>query len=290
LVSLTQTLDNLPDTRCISIKLLYYPNTPVDYEPKFFRPSTNSEKKKLSTNFIKLTVGNINTKYHNLNIKIRAISDEILSEDEIEDNILETVKLNEEKIKEINESEEIEIENIKEPVLEKLDDVENETVNQVKNKIEEVLEEKEFTDCNSQDTYCSDVESKNNDQKLEENDILNFLFNQTCVNSGIISKEFSISKTESEKIILNLQKKKFIGVKASKNGFKVLKNKNVKEVLQNIKNLSIEPNKNKKRKYEEFISDSQDVFDFKNEKSSCVKEAIFQKNQKMFRDTSKFFV
>jgi hypothetical protein len=44
LITLTQTLSVMPETRIITMKLLYYDEvTPPDYEPQFFRAMSNSK-------------------------------------------------------------------------------------------------------------------------------------------------------------------------------------------------------------------------------------------------------
>lgn len=76
LITLAQTLQPIPETRYITMKLLYYEDvTPVDYEPAFFRALREDESKQFNKEFVKLKIGQVETQYHSLHIRVRTKSD-----------------------------------------------------------------------------------------------------------------------------------------------------------------------------------------------------------------------
>lgn len=76
LITLAQTLQPIPETRYITMKLLYYDDvTPADYEPSFFRAMRDDESKVFNKDFVNLKIGQVQTQYHSLNIKVRTMSD-----------------------------------------------------------------------------------------------------------------------------------------------------------------------------------------------------------------------
>ncbi|KAL9658557.1 hypothetical protein ABK040_006096 [Willaertia magna] len=85
LITLAQTLNQIPESRFITMKLLYYDDiTPVDYEPEFFRAMKVEETKVFHKDFVKLKIGEVNTKYHSMNIRVRTLSESI------EDDVVST--------------------------------------------------------------------------------------------------------------------------------------------------------------------------------------------------------
>ncbi|KAL0479404.1 HORMA domain-containing protein [Acrasis kona] len=75
LITLAQTLTSIPDSRYITMKLLYFENvTPVDYEPQFFRAMRDDETKMFQQDFAKVKIGSIQTQYHTMNIRLRTQS------------------------------------------------------------------------------------------------------------------------------------------------------------------------------------------------------------------------
>jgi len=139
LISLAQTLDNIPDTRYITLKLFYYPNVPKDYEPTFFRASTNEEKAKLDESFLKLKVGSVKTKYHTMNIKIRTISDEIISDEGEQENKKSKVEENKKEIAILeNKFESLKVEKEIDGLIGELDNNDSQATH-----ISETIEEKE---------------------------------------------------------------------------------------------------------------------------------------------------
>ncbi|KAG2375185.1 hypothetical protein C9374_010189 [Naegleria lovaniensis] len=76
LITLAQTLQPIPETRYITMKLLYYEDiTPADYEPAFFRALREEESKQFNKDFVKLKIGQVETQYHSLNIRVRTMSE-----------------------------------------------------------------------------------------------------------------------------------------------------------------------------------------------------------------------
>ncbi|EFC42471.1 meiotic specific asynaptic protein [Naegleria gruberi] len=82
LITLAQTLQPIPETRYITMKLLYYEDvTPRDYEPSFFRALREDESRKFNQDFVKLKIGQVQTQYHSLNIRVRTASESFEDED-----------------------------------------------------------------------------------------------------------------------------------------------------------------------------------------------------------------
>ncbi|GKE05957.1 meiosis-specific protein ASY1 [Tanacetum coccineum] len=77
LIQLMRTLDKMPEERTILMKLLYYDDvTPADYEPPFFRGCTEDETLNTWTkNPLKMEVGNVNSKYFVLALKVKSVLD-----------------------------------------------------------------------------------------------------------------------------------------------------------------------------------------------------------------------
>ncbi|GAB2280627.1 Meiosis-specific protein asy1 [Dionaea muscipula] len=77
LVQLMRTLDKMPDERTILMKLFYYDEaTPADYEPPFFRCCTAEEgHNQWTKNPLKMEVGDVNSKYFVLSLKVKSVLD-----------------------------------------------------------------------------------------------------------------------------------------------------------------------------------------------------------------------
>ncbi|KAA6376868.1 MAG: putative meiotic specific asynaptic protein, partial [Streblomastix strix] len=76
LISLAQTLTPIPKTRYLVMKLYYYDEiTPTDYEPKFFRPATEDEALAFHFKPLRLSLGSVNTPYHQFALQIRTTVD-----------------------------------------------------------------------------------------------------------------------------------------------------------------------------------------------------------------------
>jgi HORMA domain len=76
LVELSSTLQPLPDNRIISIKLLYSPSTPDDYEPPLFSAAREDSMNCWFENRpLRLTPGRVSTPYHEMSLCIRSIVD-----------------------------------------------------------------------------------------------------------------------------------------------------------------------------------------------------------------------
>ncbi|KAE8705483.1 REF/SRPP-like protein [Hibiscus syriacus] len=88
LVQLMRTLDKMPEERTILMKLLYYDDvTPVDYEPPFFRGSTEEEAHNSWTkNPLRMEVGDVNSNHFMLALKVKSVLDPCGDEnDDIQD-------------------------------------------------------------------------------------------------------------------------------------------------------------------------------------------------------------
>ncbi|KAI4383611.1 hypothetical protein MLD38_009424 [Melastoma candidum] len=77
LVQLMRTLDKMPEERTILMKLLYYDDlTPLEYEPPFFRGSSEEEAYNTwKKNPLKMEVGNVNSKHLILALKVKSVLD-----------------------------------------------------------------------------------------------------------------------------------------------------------------------------------------------------------------------
>ncbi|KAH8740044.1 hypothetical protein FG386_000871 [Cryptosporidium ryanae] len=76
LILLTQSLSPLPEARYLSMKLWYYEDrVPKEYEPNHFRPARSSDILSFNEIPIDTTVGNVDTKYHSLTVKVKSAVD-----------------------------------------------------------------------------------------------------------------------------------------------------------------------------------------------------------------------
>ncbi|CAI0627285.1 unnamed protein product [Linum tenue] len=77
LVQLMRTLDKMPEERTILMKLLYYDDiTPPDYEPPFFKGSSEEDAHNPWTkSSLTMEVGNVNSKHFVLALKVRSVLD-----------------------------------------------------------------------------------------------------------------------------------------------------------------------------------------------------------------------
>ncbi|WKS77828.1 HORMA domain-containing protein [Cryptosporidium sp. 43IA8] len=73
LILLTQSLSPLPESRYMSMKLWYYEDrVPNDYEPNHFRPARSSDILSFNEIPIDTVVGNVDTKFHTLSVKVKS--------------------------------------------------------------------------------------------------------------------------------------------------------------------------------------------------------------------------
>ncbi|KAH8583955.1 uncharacterized protein ELE39_002713 [Cryptosporidium sp. chipmunk genotype I] len=73
LILLTQSLSPLPESRYMSMKLWYYEDrVPSDYEPNHFRPARSSDILSFNEIPIDTIVGNVDTKFHTLSVKVKS--------------------------------------------------------------------------------------------------------------------------------------------------------------------------------------------------------------------------
>ncbi|MCL7035784.1 hypothetical protein MKW94_013753, partial [Papaver nudicaule] len=77
LVQLMRTLDRIPEERTILMKLRYYEDvTPVDYEPPFFKGSSEQEANQPWLRIpLDMKIGNVNSKHFVLALKVKSILD-----------------------------------------------------------------------------------------------------------------------------------------------------------------------------------------------------------------------
>lgn len=76
LVSMTSTLQPLPDERTISIALFYNESAPTDYQPPHFRQATTHEEKlSFESTPVKIKLGTVTTNHHEVSVKVKTVVD-----------------------------------------------------------------------------------------------------------------------------------------------------------------------------------------------------------------------
>ncbi|XP_075483320.1 meiosis-specific protein ASY1 [Primulina tabacum] len=105
LIQLMRTLDKMPEERTLLMKLLYYDDvTPSDYEPPFFRGSTEEEAHNPWTrNPLRMEIGRVNSKHLVLALKVKSVLDPC--EDENNDNPHDEVSLGVDSTQKVEDSE-----------------------------------------------------------------------------------------------------------------------------------------------------------------------------------------
>ncbi|GBG74246.1 hypothetical protein CBR_g17956 [Chara braunii] len=90
LVQLMQTLESVPDERYLVMKIYYYDDvTPEDYEPPFFRCATDEEDDMTfpgERSPFRMKIGDVNSKYYAIALKVRSILDPCGDENDDEDD------------------------------------------------------------------------------------------------------------------------------------------------------------------------------------------------------------
>jgi hypothetical protein len=71
LVTVGETLKNLPDDRTLSMALHYNDDAPEAYQPKFFRQGTNEVDLLFDSKPVKIKIGHVNSKYHTMELKLK---------------------------------------------------------------------------------------------------------------------------------------------------------------------------------------------------------------------------
>ena len=83
LIAVMQTMAPLPNHRYVSMRLHYNHSCPEDYEPNCFRSATAQDVLYFKQEPTTLSIGNVNTCYHQLTMKVKAA--EFCEADELED-------------------------------------------------------------------------------------------------------------------------------------------------------------------------------------------------------------
>ena len=75
LITLTQSMAELPDERVITMRVRFDPSTPKDYQPPFFSEASEAAKKQMlrgEDGRVDLKLGAIHTLYHSMDLRCRA--------------------------------------------------------------------------------------------------------------------------------------------------------------------------------------------------------------------------
>ena len=98
LIALTTTLDDLPDSRRVFIRLHYYDNAPDGYEPPHFEPTARAKFMPFATSGEKalvINLGSVETEFHRVSLHVRSALNNQLNE--VSDGELENPGMEEER-------------------------------------------------------------------------------------------------------------------------------------------------------------------------------------------------
>jgi hypothetical protein len=73
LIEFNSTLDELPEERYLSLMLQYNDLVPDNYEPKYFKSSSDGNEFKINNNAIKVKIGSINSSNLSMNMKFTGL-------------------------------------------------------------------------------------------------------------------------------------------------------------------------------------------------------------------------
>ncbi|TBU02182.1 HORMA domain-containing protein [Hamiltosporidium magnivora] len=256
LCKLTQTLKPLPSIKYITIKLFYYDQTPINYEPPGFKP-TNDHRFEFETEPLKIEVGDYG-KEINTNVKIHTLYDENNTQEiksiNLENNNFLKDKLNENKIEKdfINKIIEKDL-NVNNHLSEKQnikDNKENNSYEKNKNIKENILYEKNKNikenilyekNKNIKENFL--YENNKNIGEIEKDNLYEKNKNIKENNSYEKNKDYKENLNENNQIENNLCKKSFKEFE-SVNNFKNEKylNKNLEETSSFLKELNRKEN------------------------------------------------
>ncbi|KAK1349071.1 HORMA domain-containing protein 1 [Hamiltosporidium tvaerminnensis] len=274
LCKLTQTLKPLPSIKYITIKLFYYDQTPINYEPPGFKP-TNDHRFEFETEPLKIEVGDYG-KEINTNVKIHTLYDENNTQEiksiNLENNNFLKEKLNENKIEKdfINKTIEKDL-NVNNHLSEKQnikDNKENFLYEKNKN-IKENNSYEKNKNIKENNSYEKNKDYKENNSYEKNKNIKENILYEKNKNIGEIEKDNSYEKNKNIKENILYEKNKNIGEIEKDNSYE--KNMNIKENNSYEKNKEIKENLNEnnqiennfcKKSFKEFES----VNNFKNEK------------------------
>mmetsp|Transcript_9187 Transcript_9187/g.55786 ORF Transcript_9187/g.55786 Transcript_9187/m.55786 type:complete len:636 (-) Transcript_9187:1830-3737(-) len=98
LIALTTTLDELPDSRRVFLRLNYYDSTPDGYEPPHFEPTARTKFMPFATTGEKalvINLGSVETEFHRVSLHVRSALNNQLNE--VSDGELENPDMEEER-------------------------------------------------------------------------------------------------------------------------------------------------------------------------------------------------
>lgn len=89
LVEFTNTLDDLPENRWLTIQLKYNNETPSNYQPEFFTESDGSTLKFNGSSPITVKIGSLDTSHYQMSMQFQGL-ESLLHEDLVKINVTET--------------------------------------------------------------------------------------------------------------------------------------------------------------------------------------------------------
>lgn len=201
LILLTQSLSPLPESRYMSMKLWYYEDrVPSDYEPNHFRPARSSDILSFNEIPIDTVVGNVDTKFHTLSVKVKSAVENYNDTSEL--NLCENINQNQVKKKEKNIEKRESFKNLnssKDKVNQKGDD-ELTTGSSIEHK--QIKMENVFTNPCSSPTDDRTIKTINSVELLEKaTEVVKFL---KFVNKGNLAMALDIEKERASNLIETL--------------------------------------------------------------------------------------
>ena len=90
LITVLQTMENLPDVRYVSMRLHYNHTCPDDYEPECFRHVNSHDVKYFTEEPTSIEVGKIATSYHEMTMKVK-MKEDMMSTDPVQTTTPDTI-------------------------------------------------------------------------------------------------------------------------------------------------------------------------------------------------------
>ncbi|OII75340.1 uncharacterized protein cubi_01861 [Cryptosporidium ubiquitum] len=198
LILLTQSLSPLPESRYMSMKLWYYEDrVPSDYEPNHFRPARSSDILSFNEIPIDTVVGNVDTKFHTLSVKVKSAVENYNDNSEL--NLCENINTNQTKKKEKMTEKQESLKNItssNDKINQRTDD---ELTTGSSLDPEEIKVENVFANSNNSPTDDRTIKTINSAELLEKaTEVVKFL---KFVNKGNLAMALDIEKERASNLI-----------------------------------------------------------------------------------------
>jgi hypothetical protein len=249
LITLSQTLKPVPDSRYITMKLLYYDHvTPADYEPPFFRPVPETQARVYSKDFIKLKVGSVATSYHTMEFKVRTAQDLFEYDDTLEENLIKDSE--EVAYKEKENPQKESSENSQETQITEDMNIEKQAKKQNKNSadIEKLAECFETKSTISNNERQIDTKNLSREDKIYYQ-ALSICLQEEFVFSSKLQKVMDISAHQAKILVERMEEEGYLGKATNRrSGKPVIKNQKTSSMLKKVLKLLPELNINSKEK------------------------------------------